>query len=193
MNVGAFAVIAQVSGYGERLRSIEDFTGLAAKRPVLTALLAFFLLSLIGIPFTGGFFGKFYVFSAALRAATSGSPSSACSTPASPASTTCACSPALYARPAQVPAHAVATPIHSANVPDAQPLRERAIYTPTSTRVPVPAAIGLGLAALATLILGILPGRALALAQSASLLRQPAPCTAELTADCADQKRLATR
>ena len=68
MNVGAFAVIAQVSGYRESLRSIEDFTGLAARRPVLSALLAFFLLSLIGIPFTGGFFGKFYVFTAALHA-----------------------------------------------------------------------------------------------------------------------------
>src|SRR6202042_2795200 len=33
----------------------------------LGALLAFFLLSLIGIPFTGGFFGKFYVFSAAIH------------------------------------------------------------------------------------------------------------------------------
>ena len=34
---------------------------------MLSALFAFFLLSLIGIPFTGGFFGKFYVFSAALQ------------------------------------------------------------------------------------------------------------------------------
>ena len=37
------------------------------KRPVLSAILAFFLLSLTGIPFTGGFFGKFYVFSAAIH------------------------------------------------------------------------------------------------------------------------------
>jgi NADH-quinone oxidoreductase subunit N len=65
MNVGAFLVISQLSGFSERVRSIDDFTGLALKRPALSALLAFFLLSLIGIPFTGGFFGKFYVFSAA--------------------------------------------------------------------------------------------------------------------------------
>jgi NADH-quinone oxidoreductase subunit N len=65
MNVGAFLVIGQLSGFSERVRSIDDFTGLALKRPALSALLAFFLLSLIGIPFTGGFFGKFYVFSAA--------------------------------------------------------------------------------------------------------------------------------
>ncbi len=67
MNVGAFAVITQIAGYNESVRSIDDYTGLAAKRPVLSAVLAFFLLSLIGIPFTGGFFGKFLVFTAALH------------------------------------------------------------------------------------------------------------------------------
>ena len=68
MNVGAFAVITQVGGYDERLRTIADYQGLAVRRPILAALLGFFLLSLIGIPFTGGFFGKFYVFTAALKA-----------------------------------------------------------------------------------------------------------------------------
>jgi NADH-quinone oxidoreductase subunit N len=67
MNVGAFLVLTQLSGFDEKLRSLDDFTGLALKRPGLTALLGFFLLSLIGIPFTGGFFGKFYVFSAAVH------------------------------------------------------------------------------------------------------------------------------
>src|SRR3984957_3013678 len=66
MNVGAFAVITQVAGYDEHLRTIDDYTGLALKRPGLAAILTFFLLSLIGIPFTGGFFGKFYVFTAAI-------------------------------------------------------------------------------------------------------------------------------
>ena len=68
MNVGAFAVVTQISGYNEDLRSLDDYTGLALKRPVLAATLAFFLLSLIGIPFTGGFFGKFYVFTSAMHA-----------------------------------------------------------------------------------------------------------------------------
>src|SRR6266702_4198927 len=67
MQVGAFAVITQISGYDERARTIDDYTGLGQKRPYLAALLSFFLLSLIGIPFTGGFFGKFYVFSAAIH------------------------------------------------------------------------------------------------------------------------------
>jgi NADH-quinone oxidoreductase subunit N len=68
MNVGAFAIITQVGGYTEALRTVEDYQGLATRRPILSALFAFFLLSLIGIPFTGGFFGKFYVFTAALLA-----------------------------------------------------------------------------------------------------------------------------
>ncbi len=67
MNVGAFTVITQIGGYNERARTIDDYAGLALKRPVLAAALGLFLLSLIGIPFTGGFFGKFYVFSAALH------------------------------------------------------------------------------------------------------------------------------
>jgi NADH-quinone oxidoreductase subunit N len=67
MNVGAFAVVTQVGGYRETVRTVEDYQGLAVRRPMLAALLAFFLLSLIGIPFTGGFFGKFYVFTAALQ------------------------------------------------------------------------------------------------------------------------------
>ena len=67
MNVGAFVVLTQLSGFDEKLRSITDYTGLSASRPVLAGLLGFFLLSLIGIPFTGGFFAKFYSFSAAVH------------------------------------------------------------------------------------------------------------------------------
>lgn len=68
MNVGAFIVITQIGGFDETLHTVEDYSGLAARRPILAALLALFLLSLIGIPFTGGFFGKFYVFTAAIGA-----------------------------------------------------------------------------------------------------------------------------
>jgi NADH-quinone oxidoreductase subunit N len=67
MNVGIFAVVTIVSGYDERLPLIQDFRGLIYRSPVLASLLLFFLLSLIGIPFTGGFFGKFYSFSTALQ------------------------------------------------------------------------------------------------------------------------------
>jgi len=67
MNVGAFAVIAHLSGKGERFVSVDDFAGLATRQPFTAALLTVFLLSLIGVPLTGGFFGKFYIFKAALE------------------------------------------------------------------------------------------------------------------------------
>jgi NADH-quinone oxidoreductase subunit N len=67
MNVGIFAVISHVGGYDDHLWSINDYRGLAYRSPVLCGAMAFFLLSLIGIPFTGGFFAKFYVFSVALQ------------------------------------------------------------------------------------------------------------------------------
>src|SRR5712692_5383404 len=46
--------------------AIEDFAGLAQRQPGMAAMLTIFLLSLIGVPLTGGFFGKFYIFKAAL-------------------------------------------------------------------------------------------------------------------------------
>jgi NADH-quinone oxidoreductase subunit N len=67
MNVGAFLVITQISGVDEKLRTTDDFTGLALKHPGLSALLGLFLVSLIGIPFTAGFFAKFYAFSGAVH------------------------------------------------------------------------------------------------------------------------------
>jgi NADH-quinone oxidoreductase subunit N len=67
MNVGAFAIVSHAGGFDDRLHSVADYRGLAYRSPLLGGALAFFLLSLIGIPFTGGFFGKFYVFTAALH------------------------------------------------------------------------------------------------------------------------------
>jgi NADH-quinone oxidoreductase subunit N len=66
MNVGIFAVVTLVSGYDEKRPLIDDFRGLIYRSPLLGSLLIFFLISLVGIPFTGGFFGKFYSFSAAV-------------------------------------------------------------------------------------------------------------------------------
>ncbi|HYX69020.1 MAG TPA: proton-conducting transporter membrane subunit, partial [Terriglobales bacterium] len=53
---------------GERYVELDDYAGLGRRSPVLAAALTLFLLSLIGIPVTGGFFAKLYVFSAALKA-----------------------------------------------------------------------------------------------------------------------------
>jgi len=67
MNVGAFAVVSHFASAGEKYVQIDDYAGLGRRAPVLAGVLTVFLLSLIGIPITGGFFAKFYVFSAALR------------------------------------------------------------------------------------------------------------------------------
>jgi NADH-quinone oxidoreductase subunit N len=67
MNIGSFAVVVHLSGKGERFTAIEDFAGLGVRQPVTAALLSVFLLSLIGVPLTAGFFGKFYIFKAAIE------------------------------------------------------------------------------------------------------------------------------
>jgi NADH-quinone oxidoreductase subunit N len=61
-------VVTHFVRQGERYVKVDDMAGLGAKQPVTAALLTVFLLSLIGVPLTGGFFGKFYVFKAALSA-----------------------------------------------------------------------------------------------------------------------------
>ena len=66
MNLGAFAVIIYISGKGEKHLRIEDLAGLGQRQPFTAAMMTVFLLSLIGVPLTGGFFGKFYIFRAAL-------------------------------------------------------------------------------------------------------------------------------
>ena len=68
MNVGVFVLVAHLAGTGERWTRIEDFTGLGYERPAVAACLTVFMLSLGGFPATAGFFGKFYIFRAAVRA-----------------------------------------------------------------------------------------------------------------------------
>src|SRR6202023_3840302 len=67
MNLGAFAVVSHFANAGERYVTLDDYEGLGRSSPLLAATLTIFLLSLIGIPMTGGFFAKFYVFSAAVN------------------------------------------------------------------------------------------------------------------------------
>jgi NADH-quinone oxidoreductase subunit N len=68
MNLGAFAVVTHFAGRSERYLRVDDMAGLGYRRPLMAGMFTFFLLSLIGVPVTGGFFGKFYVFKAALDA-----------------------------------------------------------------------------------------------------------------------------
>jgi NADH-quinone oxidoreductase subunit N len=67
MKLGAFSLVSHVS-QGEAHQSIDDYAGLHARHPLLAACLTIFMFSLIGIPLTGGFLGKFYIFTAAISA-----------------------------------------------------------------------------------------------------------------------------
>jgi NADH-quinone oxidoreductase subunit N len=67
VKLGAFTIVSQVGGAGERRLSLEDYAGLGQRQPLVAAVLSLFLLSLLGLPVTAGFFGKFYVFKAAVN------------------------------------------------------------------------------------------------------------------------------
>lgn len=64
--LGAFAVVAWVGHRRDERLRVDDWAGLARKRPALALAMTLFLLSLAGVPPTGGFFAKFYLFRAAV-------------------------------------------------------------------------------------------------------------------------------
>ncbi len=68
MNIGAFgAVILAKTADGESLM-ISDYAGLGLRKPLLAMLMSVMLLSLAGFPPTAGFIGKFYIFKSAVQA-----------------------------------------------------------------------------------------------------------------------------
>src|SRR5271169_4763445 len=67
VKIGAFTIVSQIGGAGEKHLSIDDYAGLAQRQPVVAATLSLFLLSLLGLPITAGFFGKLYIFKAAVE------------------------------------------------------------------------------------------------------------------------------
>jgi NADH-quinone oxidoreductase subunit N len=156
MNVGAFIVVTEAAGYDESIRTVEDYQGLALRHPMLAGLLAFFLLSLIGIPFTGGFFGKFYVFAGTLQAGH------------------------VWLAVIGLINSGVACYYYLRLLASVYTRRENTELdigaVRNSTRVP--AGIALALTAAATLMLGIMPGRVLHLADYASWMLQPNQPTA---------------
>ena len=68
MNVGAFAVILSMRVKGAMVENIDDLAGLGRNQPMLALVMAVFMFSLAGVPPLAGFFGKFYVFMAAVDA-----------------------------------------------------------------------------------------------------------------------------
>jgi NADH-quinone oxidoreductase subunit N len=162
MNVGIFAVITVISGYDEAMPMIDDYRGLLYRSPILGSVLIFFLVSLVGIPFTGGFFGKFYSFSAAVDGgavalAIIGLLNSGLAA-------------AYYLRLA---------------LSTAQPLAEGKSESPAHTpRVGIAVTVALALSVAATLILGIVPGEVLHAAEAgAHTLRPPAPAPSPVEMD----------
>ena len=67
MKLGAFISVSHLGGSGERRLEINDYAGLGTQQPVAAAYLTLYLLSLLGLPVTAGFLGKFYIFDAAIK------------------------------------------------------------------------------------------------------------------------------
>jgi NADH-quinone oxidoreductase subunit N len=68
MTLGSFAIIIAMKRNGQAVEQISDFAGLSRTNPLLAFFFAMFLFSLAGVPPLAGFFGKFYVFLAAIHA-----------------------------------------------------------------------------------------------------------------------------
>jgi NADH-quinone oxidoreductase subunit N len=67
MNMGAFGVIISLRRRGIIGDNVDDLTGLGQKAPLMAAMMAIFMLSLGGLPMTGGFIGKYFLFGALLQ------------------------------------------------------------------------------------------------------------------------------
>jgi len=67
MNLGAFGVLFLIDGKERGAQTLEDYQGLGYRFPGLSFLMSLFLVAMAGLPPTGGFIAKFYVFSAAIK------------------------------------------------------------------------------------------------------------------------------
>jgi len=68
MNLAAFGIVSIIEGKEETNLDIDSYAGLGSRSPVLAGLLALIMFALSGIPPFAGFFGKYYVFIAAIKA-----------------------------------------------------------------------------------------------------------------------------
>jgi len=67
MNLAAFGIVSIVEGKDETNLDIDSYAGLGSRKPFIAALLAIIMFALAGIPPFAGFFGKYYVFIAAIK------------------------------------------------------------------------------------------------------------------------------
>jgi NADH-quinone oxidoreductase subunit N len=68
MNMGAFAIVTFVEREDDKNLNLDDYVGLSRQQPLLALLMAVFMFALAGVPPFAGFFGKYYVFFAAIKA-----------------------------------------------------------------------------------------------------------------------------
>jgi len=68
MQIGAFGVVSIIERQEEKNLEIADYAGLGFRKPFLAAMMSLFMFSLAGIPPMAGFFGKYYIFVAAINA-----------------------------------------------------------------------------------------------------------------------------
>jgi NADH-quinone oxidoreductase subunit N len=156
MNVGIFAVVTVVSGYNETRPNVADFRGLLYRSPILGGLLLFFLTSLIGIPFTAGFFGKFYSFATAMQGG------------------------AVWLAVIGLLNSGLAAAYYlKLGIAVAQPAKDASAPTniPDTPRIGIAVSAALGFTTVATLLMGIAPGPVLSAARNAaaSVVKLPTP------------------
>jgi len=68
MNIAIFSIILSLKFNNKYIDNIKEFSGLSKKKPLISLCVAIIMLSMAGIPPFAGFFGKFYIFMAALEA-----------------------------------------------------------------------------------------------------------------------------
>jgi NADH-quinone oxidoreductase subunit N len=147
-NLGAFAVVMAFRREGAEVLELDEYAGLGLKYPALGAAMTLFMISLAGLPPTVGFIGKFYLFRAALTAGFTGLVIVGVLTSVV----------SVYYYLAVIVRMYMVVP-----EPAAEGEAPR-----TATALPGGhLTLGLGLTALATLLLGIFPGSVLAQAQDA--------------------------
>jgi NADH-quinone oxidoreductase subunit N len=65
--IGAFGIVAWLSSRGDERLQLDDWAGLASRHPAAALAMTIFMLSLGGVPPMAGFLGKFYIFRVALE------------------------------------------------------------------------------------------------------------------------------
>ena len=150
---GSFGVITLVGRQGDMRHDLTDYRGLSRRRPVLAFVFAILLLAQAGVPFTSGFFAKFYVIRAAIEGGSYGL--------AIAAMVIAVAAAFLYLRIIVAMYMAEGEESHAPAVGDGD---EGAMMEPQMTddgpaiRIPAMAALSLAIAFIVTVVVGFLPG-----------------------------------